>query len=58
MAGIQDPTKELAWLETHDAFTSSEIQAIEDFGMAPYGEGGNYIDTAEWDEEKDRKSVV
>lgn len=35
MAGIKNPMKELAWLETHDAFTSSEIQALEDFGCAP-----------------------
>jgi len=39
-------------LETHDAFTSSEIQALEDFGVAPYGEGGALIDTAPFDEEK------
>lgn len=53
MAGIQDPGKELAWLETHDAFTSSEIQAIEDFGLAPYGDGGKFIDTAAWDDSRD-----
>lgn len=52
MGDITDPTKQIAWLETHDAFTSSEIQALEDFGMAPYGDGGKLIDTAEWDTEK------
>lgn len=52
MAGITDPMKQLSWLETHDAFTSSELQAIEDFGVAPYGEGGKFMDTAPWDDEK------
>lgn len=51
MANIQDPRKEISLLETHDAFTSSEIQALEDFGMVPYGDGGKLIDTAPWDEE-------
>ena len=52
MAGITNPVKDLMWLETHDAFTSSEIQALEDFGVAPYGEGGAFLDTAAWDDDK------
>lgn len=54
MAGIEDPLKEIKWFEMHDAFSSSEIQAIEDFGLAPFGLGGAFIDSAEWDIEKGR----
>jgi acetyl-CoA acetyltransferase len=35
MADITNPLKQIKWIETHDAFTSSEIQAIEDFGVVP-----------------------
>lgn len=35
MANITNPLKQISWLETHDAFTSSEIQALEDFGVVP-----------------------
>jgi len=52
IANITDPLKQIRWLETHDAFTSSEIQAIEDFGLVPYGDGGKLIDTAEFDDTK------
>lgn len=50
MAGITDPLKQLDWLEVHDAFSSAELQAIEDFGLAPFGRGGSFIDTGSWDE--------
>lgn len=52
MADITNPLKQISWLETHDAFTSSELQALEDFGVVPYGDGGKFMDTAPWDDEK------
>jgi len=54
MAGITDPLKQIKWFEMHDAFTSSELQAVEDFGLAPFGRGGAFIDTAEWNNETGR----
>jgi acetyl-CoA C-acetyltransferase len=39
-AGIQDPMKQLDFVELHDAYTSSEIQTYEDMGLCRYGEGG------------------
>lgn len=44
-AKIKDPLKELDFVELHDAFTSSEIQAYEDLGLCPVGKGGDYIDS-------------
>ena len=44
MAGISDPSKELDFVELHDAYTSSEIQTCEDLGLCRYGEGGKFID--------------
>ena len=41
-AGIQDPIKELDFVELHDAYTSSEIQTYEDLGLCRYGEGGPF----------------
>ena len=54
MAGIVDPLKQIKWFEMHDAFSSSELQAVEDFGLAPFGKGGEFIDTAAWDAEQGR----
>jgi acetyl-CoA C-acetyltransferase len=54
MAGITDPLKDIQWYEVHDAFSSAEIQAIEDFGLAPFGRGGSFIDTGDWDETRGR----
>ncbi len=42
MAGIQDPLKEIQFVELHDAYTSSEIQTYEDMGLCRYGEGGAF----------------
>ncbi len=42
MAGIQDPLRELDFVELHDAYTSSEIQTYEDLGLCRYGEGGPF----------------
>lgn len=39
-AKIEDPMKELDFIELHDAYTSSEIQTYEDLGLCRYGEGG------------------
>ncbi|MFV1949712.1 MAG: thiolase domain-containing protein [Anaerolineales bacterium] len=41
-AGIQNPLKELDFIELHDAYTSSEIQTYEDLGLCRYGEGGPF----------------
>src|SRR3989338_481107 len=43
MAGIQDPVEELDVLETHDAFTVSDIQTYEDIGLRPYGRGAEFV---------------
>ncbi len=42
MAGINDPLKELDFVELHDAYTSSELQTYEDLGLCRYGEGGPF----------------
>ncbi|MCG3138530.1 MAG: hypothetical protein HJJLKODD_02395 [Phycisphaerae bacterium] len=47
MAGIQDPVKDFDILETHDAFTISDIQTYEDIGLRPYGRGREFIDSGE-----------
>jgi acetyl-CoA C-acetyltransferase len=39
MAGIEDPKKQLDFIELHDAYASSEIQTYEDLGLCKYGEG-------------------
>ncbi|MHB8928004.1 MAG: thiolase domain-containing protein [Bacillota bacterium] len=45
MAGIKDPSKEIDFVELHDAYTSSEIQTYEDLGLCKYGEGGRYVES-------------
>jgi acetyl-CoA C-acetyltransferase len=47
MAGIKDPVEELGILETHDAFTISDIQTYEDIGLRPYGRGREFIESGE-----------
>lgn len=44
-AGITDPLCKLDFVELHDAYTSSEIQTVEDLGLAPYGRGGAFIES-------------
>ena len=44
MAGVQDPRKEIDFIELHDAYTSSEIQTYEDMGLCKYGEGGRFVE--------------
>ncbi len=41
-AGVEDPLKELDFVELHDAYTSSELQTYEDMGLCRYGEGGEF----------------
>lgn len=47
MAGIQNPLEDLDILETHDAFTVSDIQTYEDIGLRPYGRGQEFIASGE-----------
>ncbi|MBI4537249.1 MAG: thiolase domain-containing protein [candidate division NC10 bacterium] len=47
MAGIGNPLEELDLLETHDAFTISDIQTYEDIGLRPYGRGREFIESGE-----------
>ncbi|MCI4323867.1 MAG: thiolase domain-containing protein [Thermoplasmata archaeon] len=42
-AGIENPTKELDFIELHDAYASSEIQTYEDLGLCRYGEGYDFV---------------
>lgn len=44
MAGIQDPLKEVDFIELHDAYSSSEIQTYEDMGLCKYGDGGKFVE--------------
>ena len=47
MAGITDPLEELDVLETHDAFTISDIQTYEDIGLKPYGHGKEFVESGD-----------
>ena len=47
MAGIEDPVEDFDLLETHDAFTISDIQTYEDIGLRPYGRGREFIESGE-----------
>lgn len=47
MAGIHNPIRELDLLETHDAFTVSDIQTYEDIGLRPYGRGAEFVESGE-----------
>jgi acetyl-CoA C-acetyltransferase len=46
-AGIHDPVEDLDILETHDAFTISDIQTYEDIGLRPYGRGREFIESGD-----------
>jgi len=46
-AGIHDPVEDLDLLETHDAFTISDIQTYEDVGLRPYGRGREFIESGD-----------
>lgn len=47
MAGIHNPRRELDILETHDAFTVSDIQTYEDIGLCPYGRGAEFVESGD-----------
>jgi acetyl-CoA C-acetyltransferase len=47
MAGIKDPLEDFDLLETHDAFTISDVQTYEDLGLRPYGRGREFIDSGD-----------
>lgn len=47
MAGITDPLEEFDLLETHDAFTISDVQTYEDIGLRPYGRGREFIESGD-----------
>jgi acetyl-CoA C-acetyltransferase len=42
-AGIENPNKDLDFIELHDAYASSEIQTYEDLGLCKYGEGYDFV---------------
>ncbi|MDH2905667.1 MAG: hypothetical protein PXX82_04880 [Methanomassiliicoccales archaeon] len=44
-AGIENPMKEIDFIELHDAYASSEIQTYEDMGLCRYGEGYDFIES-------------
>lgn len=44
-AGIEDPMKELDFVELHDAYASSEVQTYEDMGLCKYGEGYDFVES-------------
>ena len=46
-AGIKDPVKDFDILETHDAFTISDIQTYEDIGLRPYGRGREFVESGQ-----------
>ncbi len=43
-AKITDPLKQIDFAEVHDAYTSSELQTIEDLGFCKYGESGKFTE--------------
>jgi acetyl-CoA C-acetyltransferase len=45
MAGVVNPSKELDFIELHDAYTSSEMQTCEDLGLCRYGESGKFVES-------------
>lgn len=47
MAGIKDPLSDFDLLETHDAFTISDVQTYEDIGLRPYGRGREFIESGD-----------
>lgn len=47
MAGIKDPLEDFDILETHDAFTISDVQTYEDIGLRPYGRGREFIESGD-----------
>ncbi len=44
-AGIENPLREIDFIELHDAYASSEIQTYEDMGLCRYGEGYSFVES-------------
>jgi acetyl-CoA C-acetyltransferase len=42
-AAIENPNRDLDFIELHDAYASSEIQTYEDLGLCRYGEGYDFV---------------
>ena len=47
MAGIKDPIEDLDLVETHDAFTISDLQTYGDVGLTLYGREQDYVTSGE-----------
>jgi acetyl-CoA C-acetyltransferase len=47
MAGIQEPLEDLDLVETHDAFTISDLQTYGDVGLTLYGREQDYVTSGE-----------
>lgn len=47
MAGIQEPIEDLDLVETHDAFTISDLQTYGDVGLTLYGHEQEYVTSGE-----------
>jgi acetyl-CoA C-acetyltransferase len=47
MAGVKHPLEDFDLLETHDAFTISDIQTYEDLGLRAYGYGREFIESGD-----------
>ncbi len=47
MAGIKDPVEDFDLIETHDAFTISDLQTYGDVGLTLYGQEQEYIKSGE-----------
>jgi len=43
MAGVKDPLEDLDLIETHDAFTISDLQTYGDVGLTLYGKEQDYV---------------
>ncbi len=43
MAGVKEPVDDLDLVETHDAFTISDLQTYGDVGLRPYGKEQEYV---------------
>ncbi|MBN2496835.1 MAG: thiolase domain-containing protein [Deltaproteobacteria bacterium] len=47
MAGVKNPVEDLDFVETHDAFTISDLQTYGDIGLTLYGQEQEYIKSGE-----------
>jgi acetyl-CoA C-acetyltransferase len=47
MAGVQNPIEDLDLVETHDAFTISDLQTYGDVGLTLYGREQDYVTSGE-----------